>query len=157
VTYDPRASLDDLEPPRSGAMIGVELSSEELAAIREATRPGAAAGILVIVSRPEDREAWSIDLDGSNMDVAYVVGTHQLLVAVRDRDVESVIIDADACPSGGLPALAALRNCGARLVQRIVVASRPTRTHVVSCIAAGATGYLARPFTAERLLEQLRG
>ncbi|MBC8067591.1 MAG: hypothetical protein IAG13_04585 [Deltaproteobacteria bacterium] len=154
---------DDGEPPDDGeiadlgGMRGVELSAEELAAIREATSASMTPGSVLIVSRPEDREQWSIDLDGAGLDLVFVGEPHQLLIALRDRDVESVIIDADACPSGGLPLLAALRNAGERLTQRIVVASRPTRTHVVSCLAAGATAYLVRPFAVEKLLEQLRG
>lgn len=147
--------LESAEPDTSAR--GVELSPEELAAIREATRtPNTPWGVLV-VSRVEDREVWSTELGGAGVDPSFVADPHELIVALRERDIETVIIDADACPSGGLPVLAVLRSRDPRPSHAIVVASRPTRTHVVSCIAAGATGYLARPFELEQLLAQLRG
>jgi CheY-like chemotaxis protein len=37
----------------------------------------------------------------------------------------------------------------------VVAASAPTRTHVVSCLAAGAGTYVAKPVTADQLTECL--
>ena len=148
---------EDKPPEPDTSARGVELSPEELAAIREATRAAASPGGVRVVSRLEDREGWTSELGSAGVEPSFVADPHQLLVALREHDVETVIIDADACPSGGLPALAVLRNREPRPSHAIVVASRPTRTHVVSCLAAGATGYLARPFEIEQLLAQLRG
>ncbi len=156
--FDPEQPGDDPAPDADAHARGVELSPEELAAIREATRAGTGGpGNVVVVSRLEDRQQWTADFVDSGVEPSFVGDPHQLIVALRDRDIEIVIIDADACASGGLPALAVLRNREPRPTHTIVVASQPTRTHVVSCLAAGATGYLARPFELEQLLEQLRG
>lgn len=51
--------------------------------------------------------------------------------------------------------LAAVRGKAGIPDARIVVASRPTHAHLVSCLAGGATAYLARPLDLAKFAREL--
>ncbi len=110
---------------------------------------------LVVVPLAHDRAAWSELLEGSGLEFEFISDRHQLAQALRIGGVSGVVIDADACAAGGLGELALLRGRAERSLPRVVVASQPTRTHLVSCLAAGATGYMPKPILPAALIEQL--
>lgn len=148
---DVRHRTDDDAPPPGG----VELTAEELSAIRAATAVGFAGKTVLVVPLAAQRREWVDLLADTGLEIEYVADSHELLKLCRSGVVDRVVIDADACPSGGLPILAALRGRADRSIPRVVVASRPTRTHLVSCMAAGATAYVAKPIEAAALSEHL--
>ncbi|HET6584833.1 MAG TPA: response regulator [Nannocystaceae bacterium] len=134
---------------------GVELTAEELAAIRAATQSSLAGKTLLVVPSISQRDEWTTLLEQSGIDFEFVADPFHLLRLCRTESIDAIVIDADACPSGGLPILAALRGRTHEPLARVVVASRPTRTHLVSCMAAGATAYLPKPIAADALREHL--
>jgi CheY-like chemotaxis protein len=150
-------ALDDDGLDLGPSSASVDLTAEELAAIRAATQSAMPGKTLIVVPSMAQRAEWTELLDQSGLDFEFVGDPFQLLNLCRTGNIEGVVIDADACASGGLTVLAALRGRLPELVARVVVASRPTRTHLVSCLAAGATAYLARPFLAHTLREHLDG
>lgn len=143
----------DADPGASAA--GVELTAEELAAIRAATQSSVPGKTLVVVPSLSQREEWTTVLEQCGIDFEFVGDPFEILQLCRISSIEAVVIDADACPSGGLTVLAAIRGRTPDPIPRIVVASRPTRTHLVSCLAAGATAYATKPIAAETLREHL--
>jgi CheY-like chemotaxis protein len=150
---DKRRADVDAEASSSGG--GVELTAEELAAIRAATQSSMPGKTLVVVPSLSQREEWVAVLEQSGIDFAFVGDPFEILQLCRTAVIEAVVIDADACPSGGLTVLAAIRGRTPDLIPRVVVASRPTRTHLVSCLAAGATAYATKPIALETLREHL--
>lgn len=134
---------------------GVELTAEELAAIRAATQSSVPGKTLVVVPSLVQREEWTTVLEQIGVDFEFVGDPYEILQLCRTATVEAVVIDADACPSGGLTILAAIRGRTPDPIPRVVVASRPTRTHLVSCLAAGATAYATKPIAPETLREHL--
>lgn len=134
---------------------GVELTAEELAAIREATQSRLAGKTLLVVPSMAQRGEWTTLLEQSGIVFEFVSDPYQLLRMCRTETIDAVVIDADACPSGGLTILAVLRGRTQEPMARVVVASRPTRTHLVSCLAAGATAYMPKPIAADALREQI--
>lgn len=133
----------------SDAAAGVSLTPEEMDALREATTKMAEGTTYLLVPVDRVRTDWDEVLEQAGLEYEYVSELHSLARAVDEGRCAGVVIDADACPAGGLAALARLR----RRVPVVVVASAPTRTHVVSCLAAGACGYHLKPITAESLTE----
>jgi DNA-binding NtrC family response regulator len=133
----------------------VTLSAEELSAIRDATRAWTWGVTVFVVAMPCAQQRWAQSLAGCAMDYAIVGSGHELAALLAGGDVRAVVIDADACPSGGLPELMVARVGGPVDLPRVVIASSPTRRHVVSCVAAGATDYVARPFEVEMLFDRL--
>jgi len=150
---EPRRSAPPEVEPAAGD--GVQLTAEELAAIRAATQVGFSGKTVLVVPLLAQRREWTELLADSGLEIEYVGDSHQLLQLCRSGVVDRVVIDADACPSGGLGILAALRGRADAAIPRVVVASRPTRRHLVSCMAAGATVYVAKPLEAAALSEHL--
>lgn len=140
------------DPMETGG--GVDLSPEELAAIREATQDAAAASVgrtLFVVPLAREREAWTEFLDEAGIDYEFAADHAAMRRALGTGTFGAVVVDADACASGGLPYLAIVRDDTTR-VPAVVVASAPTRTHLVSCVAAGASAYLAKPLEPDQLV-----
>jgi DNA-binding NtrC family response regulator len=135
--------------------MAVTLSAEELAAIRDATRAWTWGVTVFVAAMPSARQRWAQSLVGCAMDYAIVGNAHELAALLAGGDVRAVVIDADACPSGGLPELTVARARGPLDLPRVVIASAPTRRHVVSCVAAGATDYVAKPVEVEALFDRL--
>lgn len=134
---------------------GLELSAEELAAIREATREAVGTTrTLLVVPLQRERESWSELLSEVGLDVEFVGDVAGLRRQLSVGDVGVVVIDADACPAGGLPMLAALRRDEGS-VAGLIVASSPTRSHLLSCMAAGARSYLTKPIDPQSLVESV--
>lgn len=142
-----------IEPPEEDASGGVELTAEELAAIREATRESNGTRTLLVVPLERERARWTELLDGVGLEYDFVLDVAGLRRQLAKGEVGVVIIDADACPAGGLPILAALRTGRGPRIPAVVVASAPTRSHLLSCVAAGAHSYLTKPFEPQALLE----
>lgn len=135
---------------------GLELTPEELAAIREATRAAVGSGrTLVVVPLERERALWSEILDGVGLDYEFVVDLASIHRLIQSGEFGSVVIDADSCPAGGLPVLAALRRGDGPFLPALVVASSPTRSHLLSCVAAGAASYLSKPFEPAALVESV--
>lgn len=135
---------------------GLELSPEELAAIREATRDAVGGNrTLVVVPLERERPTWTETLDGVGLDFEFVTDVAALRRQLGKGDIGAVVIDADTCPAGGLPILAALRTGTNADIPALVVASSPTRSHLLSCIAAGARGYLTKPVEGHQLVESI--
>lgn len=135
---------------------GLELSAEELAAIREATRASVGGGrTLVVVPIERERVVWTELLEGVGLDYEFVLDLAAIGRHLATGEFGSVIIDADTCPAGGLPVLAALRGSEGPLLPALVVASSPTRSHLLSCVAAGARAYLSKPVEGQSLVESV--
>ena len=149
-------AADEAEEAAAGGDDGMSLTPEELAAIREATRESAAVGkTLLVVPLSRDRDGWSELLADAEFDYEFAPDVVGLTRALRSGEYDSVVVDADACPSGGLPALTLIREASGGNVPAVVVASSPTRTHLLSCVAAGAKGYLAKPVEPGLLVDTL--
>jgi CheY-like chemotaxis protein len=134
---------------------GLTLSAEELAALRAAAAENFGSDKLVVLMGVDrDREAWDGVLKQLSIDYEFAWDVHHVRRLCRDREAGMVIVDADACAAGGLPALARLRG-NSPAVPLLVAASRPTRTHLVSCMAAGAATYMLKPIDPTRLLSQV--
>ncbi len=131
---------------------GPLLTAEELAAIREATQGGLRGATMIVAPQEAHRSAWREQLGELGVELEFVADQHQLLARCRERAVDAVVIDADACPAGGLALLAALRGRPGAPARRIVVASQPTRTHLVACLGGGASEYLCRPLDRATLM-----
>jgi CheY-like chemotaxis protein len=128
------------------------LTPEELAAIREATRGGIGRGMTMIVTpRETAHEQWRASLEGLEIEIEFVSDHHQLLAACRTRQIETIVVDADHCASGGLTVLAALRGKAGAPKRRVVVASQPTQRHLVACLGGGASDYVCRPLDTDTL------
>jgi CheY-like chemotaxis protein len=155
----PASVLQREATPPIDASGGFELTPEEIAALREATRDAARGGIakaLVIVPIEREHAQWKELLDRAGLahDIAGdVLGA---LGSLRAGEYDAVIIDADASPAGGLPMLARIR-AAASGVPAVVVASQPTRTHLIGCLAAGVRRYVTKPLDVQALLEDLGG
>ena len=144
--HEPRkAAVDD------GESAGPLLSPEELAAIREATRAPVRGVAMIVAERANAQQQWRESLIGTGAEFEIVANFHQLLTVCRLRVVESIVVDADACSAGGLTLLAAIRGQSGVPHRRVVVASRPTQTHLVACIGGGASEYVCRPLDEETL------
>ena len=100
---------------------------------------------MIVAPRETERERWREELADTGIEIDFVADHHQLLAACRERAIDVVVIDADACPSGGLTLLAAIRGRADAPSRRVVVASQPTRRHLVACLGGGASEYLCRP------------
>ena len=132
------------------------LTAAEIAAVREAVWSMRSSGrILLVVPMACARDGWSAALADSAMDYTFIPDVHELARALAGGEVRAVVIDADCCASGGLPELATARARGGADLRCVVVASQPTRRHLVSCVAAGATDYVSRPFEVDMLVDRL--
>lgn len=135
---------------------GLELTPEELAAIREATRASVGGGrTLVVVPIERERAHWTELLDGVGLDYEFVADLASIGRQLATGEFGVVVIDADTCPAGGLPVLAALRGGDGPALPALVVASSPTRSHLLSCVAAGARAYMRKPFEAQALVDSV--
>lgn len=159
VPYDgviPAVAEESAEEGAGG--VALELTAEEVAALREATREAAQSAALgkalVIVPIAREHAAWEELLQAAGL--AHVLATSVLerLAAIRSGEFDFIIVDADTSAAGGLSMLARLKNAAPR-VPTVVVASTPTRSHLVSCLAAGAHHYLAKPIDFATLNELL--
>ncbi|MBL8949068.1 MAG: response regulator transcription factor [Myxococcales bacterium] len=130
---------------------GPLLTPEELAAIREATRAAVRGSAMVVAERTGAQAQWKESLAELGIEFEVVANHHQVLAACRQRPVELVVIDADACPAGGLTLLAAIRGGTGVPLRRVVVVSRPTQTHLVACLGGGASEYVCRPLDGDML------
>jgi CheY-like chemotaxis protein len=136
----------------SGA--GVTLTAEELDALREATRDGGSSRTMVLVERTSEQPAW-VDLKTQGLDVELCSSPQTALRACERGEIEVLVIDADACTSGGLAMLAMLRGEACRSIQRLIAVSLPTRSHLVACLAAGASNYLVKPLEPSQIIERI--
>jgi CheY-like chemotaxis protein len=149
----PDAHADPEAPPR-----GVELSAEEIDALREATREGFAGAdgrVAILVGSERHRGPWEEVLAQSGISGDFAHDLQAIRRMCRGGEATMVLVDCDACPSGGLPALARLNAWADLGVPVVVAASSPTRRHLVSCLAGGAVSYLVKPLDPVRLAEQL--
>ncbi|TPV95521.1 MAG: response regulator [Myxococcales bacterium FL481] len=140
-----------------GAGSGVELSPEEAAAIRQATLDGLGSVPTIALLLPVDRErsAWEERFEQATLPVIVVRDAHSVRRLVQSGDVGVVVIDADACPSGGLAALAQVLAARSEPLPVFLAASNPTRVHVVSCLASGAASYFAKPIEADDMRSRI--
>jgi len=145
---------EEVEAPKG---TGLELTPEEVAAIREATRDAKAGRrrTLIVVPIERERARWTEMLDGAGFDYEFATELASVGRHVRSGEFSAVIVDADSCPAGGLTVLAVLRNDPSSVVPAFVVASSPTRSHLLSCVAAGAKGYVTKPFEAQALIDTI--
>ncbi len=155
----PRRLLDpsSIEDDADGR--GVELSPEEMEALRDATREGfAAMGDKIVVFLPisRERDEWSSLLEQAGVEFEFAGDLLEMRRLCRAGEAATVVVDADACPSGGLPALARLHGWGDVSVPILVAASRPTRRHLVSCLAAGAASYVVKPLEGADVVRRLQ-
>lgn len=136
---------------------GFELTAEEAAALREATLEGMSGDREVIMLLPVERERseWEALFARAGLDVHVATDVHAVRRLCAEGRGGTLILDADACPSGALPALARLLAWQEVRGPVVVAASRPTRTHVVSCLASGAADYLCKPISDEELRTRL--
>lgn len=143
----PEQTLTGVENEESGAD-GFELSPEELEALRQATKDGFRSvcdSIVLLLAVDRERETWLSVLEPTGLDVSVARNIFDVRKLARDGQCGVVLVDADASPSGGLPALAAIRGAHDIDAPVIVAASEPTRPHVVACMAAGAITYMVKP------------
>jgi CheY-like chemotaxis protein len=143
--------------PAIDASAGFDLSPEEIAALREATREAARSGVskaLVIVPIERDHAAWKDLLDKAGLAHEITSDVAMMLVPLRAGEFDAVIVDADSSPAGGLPMLAKIR-AAASGVPSVVVASFPTRTHLIGCLAAGVRRYMTKPLDVQALIDDL--
>lgn len=146
--------------PEDTADDALSLSDEEAAALREATREGMdiVGKIGVFLPTRRDEENWQRLLNEGSLESVLASTIHGLRRHCALGELACVLIDADACEQGGLPALARLLAFSDVDVPVAVVASNPTKTHLVSCLSAGSFTYLVKPLTSEQLrtsLEQI--
>ncbi len=142
----------------TGAGVGVELSPEEMAAIREATREGAlqgagSLGVWLPVAR--GRDEWTSLCQAAGLTPEFARDLYQVRRLCRAGQIRAVVVDGDVAPGGGVPAVLHLRRWAEVAVPVLVAASRPTRRHVVACLAAGAATYLVKPVAPEVLAERV--
>jgi hypothetical protein len=130
---------------------GPLLTPDELAAIREATRAAVRGSAMIVAERAGAQAQWKERLGELGIEFEVVANHHQVLAACRQRPVELVVIDADACPAGGLTLLAAIRGGAGVPQRRVVVVSRPTQSHLVACLGGGASEYVCRPLDGDML------
>jgi len=133
------------------AAAGVELSDEEMAAIREVAAASASFGGGVVVLAPVERvrATWeALGKDGP-VSVEVVRTVFELRRVHRVGTIEAVVVDGDVLPGGGVAALGITRRWAAPGVPVLMAASRPTRHHVSASLAAGAAAYLVKPCTAD--------
>ena len=138
---------------------GFDLSPEEIAALREATREASRSGVtkaLVIVPIERDHALWKDLLDKAGLAHEIAADVSTAIVPLRAGEFDAVIVDADSSPAGGLPMLAKIR-AAASGVPAIVVASFPTRTHLIGCLAAGVRRYMTKPLDVQALIDDLGG
>lgn len=135
----------------------MSLSEEEAAALREAAQEGAQevgkVGLYLPLRR--DEELWAGLFHESALESELAGCVHQLRRSCALGEISCILIDADACEHGGLPALARLLACQEVQVPVAVVASRPTRTHLIACLSAGSYTYLVKPMNADALRSSL--
>lgn len=144
--------------PVDNAAGGLELTPEEAEAIRAAAREGFASvadSIVVLLALNRHRAEWEAVLEPTGLELSFAKDVFETRRLAREGRCGLVIVDADAAPSGGLPALASLRSAIEVGGPVLVAASDPTRTHLVACMAAGAATYLVKPVTMEGLKERL--
>ncbi len=138
---------------------GVELTAEEMAAIREVAREASFGGSVAVLAPVERvRAAWDrLGRDaGAALEVVRTI--FELRRAAATAELEAVIVDGDVLPGGGVAAVEVVGRWAARGVPVLMAASRPTRRHVAASLAAGAAGYLVKPCAPEdlgRALERL--
>lgn len=154
----PEALMAVDSAPAVDASAGFDLSAEEIAALREATREAAQSGgvtkALVIVPIERDHAAWKDLLDKAGLAHEITGDVSTMLVPLRAGEFDAVIVDADSSPAGGLPMLAKIR-AAASGVPSVVVASFPTRTHLIGCLAAGVRRYMTKPLDVQALIDDL--
>ena len=153
----PERVLSRRDTPEIDATPGFELTAEEVAALREATREAAKSCVgktLVIVPVEREHAQWKELLDRAGVAHDIAVDVLTALGSLRAGEYDAVIVDADASPAGGLPTLARIRAAAAT-VPAIVAASLPTRTHLIGCLAAGVRRYVTKPVDVEALLRDL--
>lgn len=142
---------DDDDRPSTAAKGEPLLTSEELAAIREATRMIGRAPTVIVAELQDARATWENSMQGAGIEFVMASSYHQVLALCRQAPIGVVVVDADACASGGLGMLAAIRGQLGASCRRVVVASQPTQRHLVACLGAGASDYLCRPLDLEAL------
>ena len=146
-----KAPADGESPRAAGVAGGVELSPEEMAAIREATREGALQGggaVAVLLPVMRSREEWELLCQGAGLTPEFARDLYQVRKLCRAGQVRAIVVDGDMAPGGGVPAVLQLRRWAEVAAPVLVAASRPTRRHVVACMAAGAATYLVKPLAA---------
>lgn len=146
--------------PDQDAQDALSLSAEEQAALREAAMEGMdiSGKIGVFLPTRRDEDDWQRLLNEGSLECELASNIHTLRRRCALGEIACVLIDADACEQGGLPALSQFLAFSDVQVPVAVAASQPTKTHLVSCLSAGSFTYLVKPMSAEELrgtLEQI--
>ena len=149
--------VDDIESA-AAERSPLELTAEEVEALREATREAARGSTvgraLVFVPIAREHAPWEAVLHVAGLDYRLTADLYGSLAALRAGEFDFVIVDADSCAAGGLPAIARIRSAAPRL-RTIIAASSPTRRHIMACLAAGVFRYVSKPIAFPRLIDDL--
>lgn len=131
----------------------IGLSAEEAAALREVAGEGQEIDGKVAVYLPtrRDEDTWQQLLHDGAMESFFASNLHNIRRRCLLGELACVLIDADACDQGGLPALAYMVACEDVNIPVTVVASSPTKTHLVACLSSGSFTYLVKPLNPDEL------
>lgn len=99
-----------------------------------ATRQWLECALMTFIDEPEINVCDSVDFG--------------LRVLQVDGDVQVVVIDADLVPCEVAPAIKALWR-GCRSATLVVAATAPGRAEMVTCVNAGALGYVPRSLSPQ--------
>jgi CheY-like chemotaxis protein len=134
---------------------GLAFTPEEAEALRQATMASLSGQEKLHLFLPLSRDLanWQALVEELGIETEITRDLHELRQSCQKGEVTAIVIDADACEYGGLPALAKLVAGTGRSIPIIVAASRPTRTHLISCLASGAATYVVKPIAADALRE----
>ncbi len=81
----------------------------------------------------------------------------QALERLEEGDIELLLLDWNMPEMTGLEVVKAVRSDSRHDETRILMVTTESHSaHVADALDSGANGYLAKPFTAEALLEELR-
>ncbi|RMG98228.1 MAG: hypothetical protein D6705_06405 [Deltaproteobacteria bacterium] len=144
----------DAETPQAAG--GVELSAEEMAAIREVAQGAAFAGhVAALVPVERVRGTWEQLAKEADVALEVVRTVFELRGLAAGATLEAVVVDGDVHPGGGISVVEIVRRWAAPNVATIMAASRPTRWHVAAALAAGAATYLVKPASGDDLRRAL--
>jgi CheY-like chemotaxis protein len=107
--------------------------------------------VFVIDDRADDRELWSIVLEGCGAEVAVAESVADVLAAFDRVRPDVLVSDIDLPDGDGYALLRRLRAAGSR-VPAIAVTAYARAQDVAAAAAAGFTMHLAKPVEPETLV-----